>query len=212
MRCDLDLGDMAMSLGHETIVRNIIQIQHGSKDIWIWNRFWLYVLCHLSWRYKLGQGHDTALGHTTIMWNIIKIQLHRKELWHIHTFWVCLHCDLDLGDMSWPLGHGQLCEILSRSNMTARSSCQDTDFGYLCTATLTLELWPLVKVMTHTLVMDNNCMNYYSYDIVWCEGKAIKHQKPFSVINTLWPWTLTFWPQNIVHTLDSVCEVPWWYM
>ena len=58
-----------------------------------------------------------------------------------------MHCDLDLGGMTLgqdydtPLGHGQqLCEILSRSNMAVRSYGPDTDFGYVCTVTLTLEI------------------------------------------------------------------------
>ena len=39
------------------------------------------------------------------------------------------------------LGHGQqLCEILSRSNMAVRSYGPDTDFGYVGTVTLTLEI------------------------------------------------------------------------
>ena len=58
------------------------------------------------------------------------------------------------------LGHGQqLCEILYRSNMAVRSYGPDTDFGYVCT--VTLEIWPWVKVMTHPWVMDNNCVKYY---------------------------------------------------
>ena len=34
----------------------------------------------------------------------------------------------------------QLCEILARSNLAAMSYDQDTDFGYVCTVTLTLEI------------------------------------------------------------------------
>ena len=35
--------------------------------------------------------------------------------------------------------HGkQLCEILSRSNLAVMSYDPDTDFGYVCTVTLTL--------------------------------------------------------------------------
>ena len=30
-----------------------------------------------------------------------------------------------------------------------------------------------------------------------CKEKAVMRQKPFSVIYALWPWTLTFWPQNL---------------
>ena len=42
------------------------------------------------------------------------------------------------------LGHWQqLCEILSISNLAVRSYNPDKDFGYVCTVTLTLEVWPL---------------------------------------------------------------------
>ena len=85
-----------------------------------------------------------------------------------HGFLVCVHCDLDLGDMTFgqghdtPLGDGQqLSEILSRSNLAVRSYGPDTDFQYVCTVTLTLEIWPWVKVMTHPWVMDNNCVKLY---------------------------------------------------
>ena len=30
-----------------------------------------------------------------------------------------------------------------------------------------------------------------------CKGKAVMRQKQFSVIYALWPWPLTFWPQNL---------------
>ena len=103
-----------------------------------------------------------------IVWNIIQIQHGSEELWPRHGFRVCVHCDLDIRDMTLgeghdtPLGHGrQVCEILSRSNMAVRSYGPDMDFGYLCTVTLTLEIWPWVKVMTHPWVMDNNCVKYY---------------------------------------------------
>ena len=48
-----------------------------------------------------------------------------------------------------------------RSTMAVRSYGPDTYFGYVCTVTLALEIWPLVKVMTHPWVMDNNCVKYY---------------------------------------------------
>ena len=61
------------------------------------------------------------------------------------------------------LGHGQqLCEILSRSNLAVKSYGPDMDLGYVCTVTLTLEIWPWLKVMTHPWVMDNNCVIYYT--------------------------------------------------
>ena len=43
------------------------------------------------------------------------------------------------------------------SDFAVRSYGPDTDSGYVCTVTLTLEIWPLIKVMTHPWVMDNNC-------------------------------------------------------
>ena len=58
----------------------------------------------------------------------------------------CVHSELDLRDMTLvqghdtPLGHGQQLCILSRSNMAVRSDGLDTDFGYVCTVTLTLEM------------------------------------------------------------------------
>ena len=108
----------------------------------------------------------------TIVWNIIQFQHRSEELWPGQGFWVCVHYDLDHEDMTSsqchhsPLGHGQyldldleemalvqghdtilgyeqyLCEILSRSNMAVRSYGPDTDFEYVCTAILTLDIWP----------------------------------------------------------------------
>ena len=119
--------------------------------------------------YDLRSRSRHTLGSwTTILWNIIKIQHGSEELWPRHGFPVCVHCDLGLRDMTLgqghdtPLGHGQqLCEILSISNLAVRSYGPDMDFQYVCTVTLTLEIWPWVKVMTNPLVMDNNCVKLY---------------------------------------------------
>ena len=77
-----------------------------------------------------------------------------------------LHCDLE--DMSMvqgqdtPVDHAQqFCEILFKSNLTLTSYFMDTDFPYVCIVALTLGIWPWVKVMTHHLVMENNCVKYY---------------------------------------------------
>ena len=130
----------------------------GMSKLWPW-----------PWRYDLGsRSWHTLRSWITIMWNIIKIWYGSEELWPGHGFLVYKHCDLDLEGMTLgqghdtPLGHGQqLCEILSRSNMAVRCYGPDTDFGYVCTVTLTLEIWPWVKVMAHPWVMDNNCVKYY---------------------------------------------------
>ena len=54
-----------------------------------------------------------------------------------------------------PLGHGQeLFKKLFISNMTAVSYGPDKGFSFVCT--VTLEIWPWIKVMTHPGVEDNN--------------------------------------------------------
>ena len=134
-------------------VRDIIQIQLGSEEIWPWHRFSIYVHCdHDLEDMTLGQGHDIALGldnkcvkyypDPTLQWGVMA---------RTH-----INCDLDLWNMTLcqgndtPLGHGQqLSEILSRSNLAVRSYGPDTDFGYVCTVTLTFEIWPCVKVTAH---------------------------------------------------------------
>ena len=130
----------------------------GMCALWPWPR-----------RYDLGSRSWQILGSwTIIVWNIIQIQLGSEELWPGHRFWVYVYCDLEIRDISLgpghdtPLGHGQLlCEISSRSNLAVRSYGLDTDFWYVCTVTLTLEIRPWAKVMTHPWFMDNNCVKYY---------------------------------------------------
>ena len=120
---------------------------------------------------NLDRGHDTAFGYglwTTIVWNTVETKLDSKELWPIHRFWVC-YCDLDLWDITLgqdhetSLGYGKLlCEISFRSNMAERSYGPYTDFGYVCTVTLTFEIWPLAKIMTHPWVMEHYYVKYHS--------------------------------------------------
>ena len=64
VNCDLDLSSMTLSQGHNTIVWNIIQIQHNSKEWRVWHGFWLSGYCDLDFAdITLGQGYDTPLGH-----------------------------------------------------------------------------------------------------------------------------------------------------
>ena len=73
-------------------------------------------------------------------------------------------------DHDTPLGHGQqLCEILSRTNLAVRSYGSDVDFEYVCTVTLTLEIRPWVKFITHPWVMDNYCVKYYPDQTSGCK-------------------------------------------
>ena len=107
-----------------------------------------------------------------------------------------------------PLGHGQqLCEILSRSNMAVRSYGPDMDFQYKCTVTLTLKIWPWVKVMTHPSVMDNNCVKYYP-DPTWQWG--VMAPTRISSMCALWPWPWTYdLGSRSWHTLGSWTTIVW---
>ena len=50
----------------------------------------------------------------------------------------------------------------------------DTDFWYVCTMILTLEVWPWVKVMTHPWVMDNNqFLSFFLTVIHICKDMSI---------------------------------------
>ena len=73
-----------------------------------------------------------------------------------------------------------------------RSYGPDTDFGYVFTVTLTFEIWPWVKFMTHPWVMDNDCVKYYP-DPTWQRWVMARTRifwYVFTVTLTLeiWPW------------------------
>ena len=162
---------------------NCVKYHPHLRDPWkvmVWNKkkLWLY-LRHMS----LSQGHDTIARY------IIKIPV---ITYGPDTVLVCVHSDHYLGDMTLgqghdtPFGNGkQLSEILSRSNLTVRSYGPDTDFRYMCTVTLTSEIWPWVKVMTQPWVIDNNCVKYYP-DPTWQWGVMARTR--ISSICAPWPW------------------------
>ena len=83
-----------------------------------------------------------------------------------------------------PLGHGQkLCEIF-RSNEAVRSYGPGTDYRFVCSSTLTLEIWPWVKVMTHPLghgqqlceILSRSEKGVRSYgpDTMWTDGRTVR--------------------------------------
>ena len=160
---------MSLSQGHDTIACYIIKIQLGSDNLLPGHGFW-YVctvtMASETWPWVKVMAHPWVMDN-----NCVKYYLDPTWQWGVLArtqIWVCLQCDLDLGDMTLgqshdtPLGQGQqLCEILSRSNLAVRSYGPDTDFHYVCTVTLTLGIWPWVKVMTNPRVMDNNCVKLY---------------------------------------------------
>ena len=117
-------------LSWTTIVQSIISIQVTCERLWPRNKFSLYVNCDLD----LGD-MTWSESHDTIVFNIIQIKHDSKELWVWHRFRLCVYFDPDLRNMTLdqchdtPLGlWQQLCEILSRSNMTVKSYGPDTDF------------------------------------------------------------------------------------
>ena len=61
----------------------------------------------------------------------------------------------------------------------------DTDIWYMCTITLTLEIWPWFKVMVLTRVIDNNCVKYYP-DPTW-QWLVMTRIRSFGMY-ALWPW------------------------
>ena len=121
----------------------------------------------------------------------------------------------ELGDMTLgqghdtPLGHGQqLCEILSRSSLAMRSYGPDTDFWYVCTVTLTSEIWPWVKVMTHPSVISNKWVKYYP-DPTWQWGVMARTWISSMCALWTWPWRYDLGSRSW-HTLgpgQQLCEI-----
>ena len=164
VHCDLDIRDTTMGQGHDTF------LGHGQKVCEILSRSNLSVRRYGPDKY-FRYMHTVTL--TLEIWPWVKVMTHpwvmdnnnvkyypdptwSGELWPGQGIWVCVPCDLDIRDMT--LGHGQkVCEILSRSNLSVRRYGPDKYFRYMCTVTLTLEIWPWVKAMTHLWVMDNIC-------------------------------------------------------
>ena len=118
---------------------------------------------------SLSQGHDT------IVWYIIKIQLDSDKLWPGHCFryvytvtmiseiWPLVKVMSPTHDQ--PLGYGQQLWIKKYyPNPTWQWGVMaQTPILGMCA------LWPWVKVMTHSSVIDNKCVKYYP-DPTWQWG------------------------------------------
>ena len=88
-----------------------------------------------------------------------------------------------------------------------RSYRPDTDFGYVFTVTLTLKIWPWVKVMTHPWVMNNKCVKYY-LDPTWQWG-VIPRTRILGICS-LWPWPSRYdLGSKSWHTLGSWTTILW---
>ena len=46
-------------------------------------------------------------------------------------------------------------------NFKVESYDPDKDYGYACSVTLTMEIWPWFKIMAHTWAMNNNFWNIF---------------------------------------------------
>ena len=104
------------------------------------------------------QGHDTSLGHGQQLCGILSKS----------NMSVCFNCDLDLRER-WPWTKAMTHLWVMENNFVkhtdqhgSKELCPGHGFWYVCTVTLTLEIWHCVKVITYPLVMDNNCVKYCS--------------------------------------------------
>ena len=57
-------------------------------------------------------------------------------------------------------------------------------FRYVCTMTLTFQVWPWVKVRTHPWIMNNNCVKYLGLTWQW----GVMAQTQILGMRALWPW------------------------
>ena len=82
-----------------------------------------------------------------------------------------------------PLGHGQqLCEILSRSHLAARSYGPDTDFQYMCTVTLNLEDTLLGHGQHLCEILSNLAVRSYG------PGTDFQYVCTVTLTLEIWPW------------------------
>ena len=76
----------------------------------------------------------------------------------------------------------RLCDILLSYN-------PDTNFGYMCNVTLTLEIWPWVEVVTHPSVTDNKCVKYHTNTN---RQLGVTARTGIFGMCALWPWSWRF--------------------
>ena len=86
-----------------------------------------------------------------------------------------MYCDLDINDRTLGQGHytlldqvQQLCKILSDPTLVSSEELWPwTQILGICAVTLTLDICPWVKVMTHPWVMDNYLCEILSRSDKW---------------------------------------------
>ena len=173
VHCDLDLGVMTLGQGmtHRWVMDNNCT-NYYPDPTWQWRVMARTLILCISalwpwpWRYDLGSRSWHILGSwTTIVRNIIQIQHGSEEL---------------------RPGH---------------------EFGYVCTVTLTLEVWPWLKVMTYPWVMDNNCVKYYP-DPTWQWGVMALTRILGMCALWLWSWRYDIGSRSW-HILGSWTIIVW---
>ena len=134
----------------------------------------------------------TSFGHG----QLCELSPWSKDLWPRQGLWLCMLCDLgnitlDQGHDT-PLGHGQqLCEILSRSNKAVGSCVARTDFCYVYTVTMILEIWPWFKVTTPLGHWQYLCEILSRSKMAVCRyGPDTDFGYVCTVTLEIWPWAM----------------------
>ena len=122
------------------------------------------MISHLTKHVLMGRKKPatTPGSWTTIVWSII-------PLIPSHPWKVMVQKQIFAMCKPWPWRWWCFVWNVIKSQYGSEELYPRHGFGYVCTLTLTLEIWPWVKVMTHPWVMENNCVKYYP-DLIWQWG------------------------------------------
>ena len=82
-----------------------------------------------------------------------------------------------------------------------------TDLGHLCTVTLTLQIWPWVKVIAHPLFMENTCVKYY-LNPTWHWGVMARTRISGMCALWHWPWRYDLGSRSW-HTFGTWTIIVW---
>ena len=129
------------------------------------------------------------------VWSFMFIGVLQDQLWPWNPFQSSLPHDLDLfwpqNQMSTSLTHGENVYEVSWSWVYYRVSFSpETIHNLSCVMTLTFDL----KInRAHPWLMGIKCMKFHDHRLI---TEALIVRKPFTINHVLWPWPLTFWPQN----------------
>ena len=177
-------------------------------EIWPWVKVMTHLwvmdnMCEISSRSNLAvrnYGPDTDFRYMCTVTLTLEIWLWVKVM--THPWVVDNNCVKYYQDPTWKWGAMAWTWILG-----VHCDLDLMDFWYMCTVTLTLEIWLKVKVMTHPWVVDNNCVKYYP-DPTWKWG-TIARTRIFGTC-VLWPWP---WRYDLKskswHTLGSWTTIVW---